>query len=244
MVLPEEGYLLRIFIGESDKHDGKPLYEWIVLKARQEGLAGATVLRGMMGFGAHSRIHTFKIERLSEDLPIIIEIVDTREKLEKFLSIIDNEIEEGLVLQAAPHAQCEPPAWDQDTTHFAQRCRAVREELQPLVTAHQVEGGLSKGQRRRVPFAPLDRWPIRMRNGARHGQHGRVEIEADHVPGRADAGGGRTGDRAGAAGEIEHALARARRGDLDQILPPRIPKRRHHVALACLRNAHATKLPS
>ena len=96
MVLPEEGYLLRIFIGESDKHNGKPLYEWIVLKARQEGLAGATVLRGMMGFGAHSRIHTFKIERLSEDLPIIIEIVDTREKLENFLSIIDDEIEEGL----------------------------------------------------------------------------------------------------------------------------------------------------
>jgi uncharacterized protein len=96
MALPEEGYLLRIFIGESDKHDGKSLYEWIVLKAREQGLAGATVLRGMMGFGAHSRIHTFKIERLSEDLPIIIEIVDTREKLEDFLSRIDKDIEEGL----------------------------------------------------------------------------------------------------------------------------------------------------
>jgi len=96
MVLPEEGYLLRIFIGESDKYEGKPLYEWIVLQARQEGLAGATVLRGMMGFGAHSRIHTFKIERLSEDLPIIIEIVDTRDKLEHFLTIIDDKIEEGL----------------------------------------------------------------------------------------------------------------------------------------------------
>ncbi len=96
MVLPEEGYLLRIFIGESDKYEGKPLYEWIVLQARQEGLAGATVLRGMMGFGAHSRIHTFKIERLSEDLPVIIEVVDTRDKLEYFLSIIDNKIEEGL----------------------------------------------------------------------------------------------------------------------------------------------------
>jgi PII-like signaling protein len=96
MMLPEEGYLLRIFIGESDKHGGKPLYEWIVLQARQEGLAGATVLRGMMGFGAHSRIHTFKIERLSEDLPVIVEIVDTREKLERFLSIIDHEIEEGM----------------------------------------------------------------------------------------------------------------------------------------------------
>jgi PII-like signaling protein len=96
MMLPTEGYLLRVFIGESDKHQGKPLYEWIVLKAREQGLAGATVLRGMMGFGAHSRLHTFKIERLSEDLPIIIEIVDTREKLENFLTLIDTEIEEGL----------------------------------------------------------------------------------------------------------------------------------------------------
>jgi len=96
MMLPAEGYLLRIFIGESDRHDGKLLYEWIVLRAREEGLAGATVMRGMMGFGAHSRMHTFKIERLSQDLPIIVEIVDTREKLEKFLSLIDNEIEEGM----------------------------------------------------------------------------------------------------------------------------------------------------
>jgi PII-like signaling protein len=96
MLLPAEGFLLRIFIGESDKHAGKPLYEWIVRQAREQGLAGATVLRGMMGFGAHSRIHTFKIERLSEDLPIIIEIVDTREKLEHFLALIDPEIEEGM----------------------------------------------------------------------------------------------------------------------------------------------------
>jgi PII-like signaling protein len=96
MMLPEEGDLLRIFIGESDRHEGKLLYEWIVQKAREEGLAGATVMRGMMGFGAHSRMHTFKIERLSQDLPIVIEVVDTREKLEKFLSLIDNEIEEGM----------------------------------------------------------------------------------------------------------------------------------------------------
>lgn len=96
MDLPEEGSLLRIFIGESDKHAGKPLYEWIVQQAREQGLAGATVMRGLMGFGAHSRIHTFKIERLSEDLPIIIEIVDTREKLENFLNAIDNTIDEGL----------------------------------------------------------------------------------------------------------------------------------------------------
>jgi hypothetical protein len=103
MILPEEGYLLRLFIGESDKHDGKPLYEWIVLKARENGLAGATVLRGMMGFGAHSRIHTFKIERLSEDLPIIVEIVDTREKLEKFFTVIDNSVDEGLATLEKAH---------------------------------------------------------------------------------------------------------------------------------------------
>jgi PII-like signaling protein len=96
MMLPSEGYLLRIFIGESDRHDGKLLYEWLVLKAREEGLAGATVIRGMMGYGAHSRLHTFKIERLSQDLPIIVEIVDTRDKLEKFLALIDKEIEEGM----------------------------------------------------------------------------------------------------------------------------------------------------
>jgi len=96
VVLPQEGCLLRIFIGESDKRDGKLLYEWLVLKAREHGLAGATVLRGMMGFGAHSRLHTFKIERLSEDLPVIIEIVDIREKLESFLALVDREVPEGL----------------------------------------------------------------------------------------------------------------------------------------------------
>lgn len=98
MHLPEEGYLLRVFIGEADRHAGKPLYEWIVLQAREQGLAGATVLRGMMGFGANTReIHTFKIERLSEDLPIVVEIVDTKEKLESFLESIDEHILAGLV---------------------------------------------------------------------------------------------------------------------------------------------------
>jgi uncharacterized protein len=96
VVLPEESSLLRIFIGESDRHAGKQLYEWLVLTARQHDLAGATVLRGLMGYGAHSRLHTFKIERLSEDLPIVVEIVDTREKLEAFLSLIDGVIPEGL----------------------------------------------------------------------------------------------------------------------------------------------------
>lgn len=96
MALPEQGHLLRIFIGESDKHEGMPLYEWIVRTARENGIAGTTVLRGLEGFGAHSRIHTSKILRLSEDLPIVIEIVDTLDKIEKFIPIIDEAIEEGL----------------------------------------------------------------------------------------------------------------------------------------------------
>ena len=98
MQLPEEGYLLRIFIGEADKFQGKPLYEWLVLQAREQGLAGATVLRGMMGYGANSReIRTFKITRLSEDLPIVVEIVDIKEKLETYLEIIDESIQAGMV---------------------------------------------------------------------------------------------------------------------------------------------------
>jgi uncharacterized protein len=96
MTLLEEGCLLRIFIGESDKYAGIPLYEWLVLEARRQGIAGTTVTRGMMGFGANSVIQTFKIERLSEDLPIIVEVIDTREKLEKFLADIDDKIEAGL----------------------------------------------------------------------------------------------------------------------------------------------------
>jgi PII-like signaling protein len=95
-MLAQEGHLLRIFLGESDKHEGRPLYEWLVLKARERGLAGATVWRGIQGFGAHSRMHTAKILRLSEDLPIVVEIVDTREKIEAFMPIIDEVIDEGL----------------------------------------------------------------------------------------------------------------------------------------------------
>jgi len=96
MTLPEEGQLLRIFIGESDKYGRQPLYEWIVRKAREFGLAGATVFRGLEGFGARSRVHTAKILRLSSDLPIVIEIVDTPEKIEQFMPIIDDAIKEGL----------------------------------------------------------------------------------------------------------------------------------------------------
>ena len=96
MVLPEDGCLLRIFIGESERVDGKPLYQQLVEKARASGLAGATVWRGMMGYGANSRIHTSKILRLSQDLPVIVEIVDAREKLETFLEEIDSLIKGGL----------------------------------------------------------------------------------------------------------------------------------------------------
>ena len=95
--LPSEAELLRVFIGESDHYGGKPLYEAIVLEARKEGMAGATVLRGLMGFGAHSRLHTAKVLRLSEDLPIVVEIVDTSEKIAQLLPKLDEMIEEGLV---------------------------------------------------------------------------------------------------------------------------------------------------
>lgn len=96
MILPKDGKLLRIFIGESDKHEGQPLHEWIVRRAREHGLAGATVLRGLAGFGARSRLHTAKILRLSSDLPIVVEIVDAEEKIESFLPVIDGAIGEGL----------------------------------------------------------------------------------------------------------------------------------------------------
>ena len=96
MKLPEEGMLLRIFVGETDRVHGKSLYEQIVLKARELGLAGATVVRGVMGFGANSRVHSAKILRLSEELPIVVEIVDTRDKIEAFMPIIDGAITEGL----------------------------------------------------------------------------------------------------------------------------------------------------
>lgn len=96
MIHADNGALLRIFIGEDDKHDGKPLYEWLVLAARERGLAGATVLRGIAGYGANSRVHTFKIERLSLDLPIVVEIVDERQKLEQFLADVDPHIRDGL----------------------------------------------------------------------------------------------------------------------------------------------------
>ena len=97
MKIPERGHLLRILIGESDKWQGKPLFEAIVLKARELHLGGATVLRGPMGFGASSRVHTASILRLSEDLPIVIEIVDSKAKIDELMPFVDEMVTEGLV---------------------------------------------------------------------------------------------------------------------------------------------------
>jgi len=99
MQIPEEGVLLRIFIGESDvdPRTGRPLYEALVHRAREMHLAGATVLRGPMGFGKHSRLHTSKLLELSRDLPIVIEIVDAEEKIRAFLPVVDELVTEGLV---------------------------------------------------------------------------------------------------------------------------------------------------
>ena len=97
MGLPENAMLLRIFLGENDKHEGKPLYEAIILKARELHLAGATVLRGPMGYGHASRIHTAKILRLSDDLPLVIEIVDGEDAIKGFLPLLDRMMSGGLV---------------------------------------------------------------------------------------------------------------------------------------------------
>ena len=97
MKLPDNGELLRIFIGETDKYKGKPLYEAIVIKARELNLAGATVFRGIMGYGATSRIHSIKLLRLSEDLPVLIEIVDTQDNINKLLPFLDETVKEGLI---------------------------------------------------------------------------------------------------------------------------------------------------
>jgi PII-like signaling protein len=97
MQIPKQALLLRVFFGEDDKFGGSPLYEAIVLKARELHLAGATVLRGPMGFGASSRLHTTKILRLSEDLPLVIEIVDSEDKINSFLPTLDQMMSSGLI---------------------------------------------------------------------------------------------------------------------------------------------------
>jgi uncharacterized protein len=98
-----EGRLLRIFIGESDTWHGRPLYQAIVRRAREEGLAGATVVRGIEGFGADSRLHTSRILRLSEDLPVVIEIVDTTDRIERVLPLFDEMVGEGMVTLERVH---------------------------------------------------------------------------------------------------------------------------------------------
>jgi hypothetical protein len=116
MKIEGEGQLLRIFIGESDRWHGKPLHEAIVEAVRANGLAGATVLHGRLGFGANSRIHTTKILRLSEDLPVIVEIVDTPERIAQILPVLDAMVDEGLItlekvnIIAYRHNEAAPPA--------------------------------------------------------------------------------------------------------------------------------------
>lgn len=97
MKLPEESELLRVFVGESDRFEGRPLYQAIVEQARSRGMAGATVLRGLMGFGATSRLHTVKVLRISEDLPMVVEIVDRPERIEAFLPELEAMVPEGLI---------------------------------------------------------------------------------------------------------------------------------------------------
>lgn len=103
MKIEGEGQLLRIFIGESDRWKGLPLYEAIVLKAKERGLAGATVLRGIQGFGARSRVHTSKILRLSEDLPVVVEIVDSEQRVKEILPELDAMVSEGLITLEKAH---------------------------------------------------------------------------------------------------------------------------------------------
>lgn len=114
MQIPREAVVLRIIIGESDRHHHHPLYEAIVLKAREAHLAGATVLRGAMGFGKSSRLHTAKILRLSMDLPVVIEIVDSEEKIRAFLPILDGMLGGGIVtiekVQVIDYRGSEPKA--------------------------------------------------------------------------------------------------------------------------------------
>ena len=97
MKLPEEADLLRVFVGESDRFEGRPLYQAVVEEARGRGMAGATVLRGLMGFGATSRLHTVKVLRISEDLPMVVEIVDRPERIEAFLPELEAMVPEGLI---------------------------------------------------------------------------------------------------------------------------------------------------
>ena len=113
MKIEGEGKLLRVFVGESDKHGHKPLYQAIVELLRERGLAGATVLRGVEGFGAHSRLHTDRILRLTQDLPMVIECVDTAERIDEVLPLLDEIVDEGLLtverVEVIAYRAGEPP---------------------------------------------------------------------------------------------------------------------------------------
>ena len=103
MKIEGEGKLLRVFVGENDHWHGRPLYEAITLKAREAGLAGATVLRGIMGFGADSHMHTSKVLRLSEDLPVVIEMVDKAGPIDEFIPVLDEMVAEGMITVEPVH---------------------------------------------------------------------------------------------------------------------------------------------
>jgi hypothetical protein len=110
MMLEQDGAVLRIYLGESDKHDGKPLYEWIIHQAKDHGIEGCTVWRGITGFGAHHQIHTAKILDLSTSLPIVVEMVDTFEKIEAFLPILDSGMKQGSATVETAHVRFYRPS--------------------------------------------------------------------------------------------------------------------------------------
>jgi PII-like signaling protein len=115
VTIPTEGRLIRIFIGETDRWEGRPLYEAIVLAARKRGMAGATVLKGFMGFGAHSRIHTAKLLELSQDLPIIVELVDAPGKIDAFMPELEIMVGDGLITLERAEVLVYRPRRDADT---------------------------------------------------------------------------------------------------------------------------------
>jgi PII-like signaling protein len=141
-----EGKLLRIFIGESDHYDGKPLYQALVERARSEGLAGATVIRGIEGYGASSHVHTSRILRLSEDLPIIIEIVDTAENVERILPMVDEMVGDGMVTVERVEVLTYR-AQGRKSEQVVDRLRMLAEEARSLAASPEKENLLSASVR-------------------------------------------------------------------------------------------------
>jgi PII-like signaling protein len=141
-----EGKLLRIFIGESDHYEGKPLYQALVERARSEGLAGATVIRGIEGYGASSHVHTSRILRLSEDLPIIIEIVDTAENVERILPMVDEMVGDGMVTVERVEVLTYR-AQGRKAEQVVDRLRMLAEEARPLAASPERANLLSASVR-------------------------------------------------------------------------------------------------